>query len=186
VWIDNEGYIRVEPLSVMQNPQVVALSLKYGENLKDMSVGDLGQIYNRVEVYGLHPDNNYAFAEDLVLIAQMLGQRRTFVMRDRSINDYATCLKVAQEKLLQLVKNFKITAKTIFLPTLKQGDAVTLENPFMGINGTFIVQTVTHTISGDNAETDLELFGGIVSRVPEKAVVNKILSIATDDRRDER
>ena len=184
VWIDTEGYIRIEPLSVMQKPNVTALSLTYGENLIDMGVGDLGQIYNRVEVYGLHPDTNYAFAEDKVLIAQMLGQRRTFIVRDRSVNDYKTCLKIAQEKLLQLVKNFKISAKTIFLPTLKQGDAVTLENPFMGIQGTFIIQTVTHTISGSSASTNMELFGGIVSRVPEKAVVNKVLSIATDDRRD--
>jgi hypothetical protein len=190
VWIDQDGELRIEPLSVLKNTQVAAIELRYGENLISMDVGDLGQLYNRVEVYGAHPKRDAngrsvpdGAAQDDVAIAQM-GQVRTYVVRDRSLGDGKSCLLKAQEKLLDLMKNFKVDATTIFLPTISQGDCVTITNPYNGfynpITGagpTFIVQNVKHSLKPNGATTQLQLFGGIIDRLPEKAVKGEIYTV---------
>ena len=176
VWMEPEGYLRIEPLSILMENQTPAVTLTYGENLIEATIEDLGNRINTIEVYGYHPED-YAAVQDIVARQEAGGEVRSEVIRDRSLVGYDACLKKAVEELLQKSKTFKVTATTIFLPGIKQGSMVYIDCFKIGVTGLFVVERVEHKISASEVYTKLYCFGGIVSRLPESFVKNKMARI---------
>lgn len=176
VWMEPEGYLRIEPLSILMEDKMPTVTLTYGENLIEAEIEDLGNRINTVEVYGYHPED-YAAVQDIIARQEAGGEVRSEVIRDRSLVGYDACLKRAVEELKQKSKSFKVNATTIFLPGIKQGGMVYIDCFKIGVQGLFVVERVEHKISASEVSTKLYCFGGIIDRLPQKFVDNKMARV---------
>jgi len=123
-----DGILRLQTSTFFANQSTdVVLTYNIDEgDVFELNYGDLTNNYNAVVVFGFPPDVGVAL--DAVAVQNNQGNVNYLTFDNRSIKGIENCEEVARQKLLELERNFSISFKTRFIPTLRIGQAFSLRD----------------------------------------------------------
>jgi hypothetical protein len=176
LYVDRFGDLVFQPPSFFMDKEQKAWDLIYGKNIIECSVPDVASRINHIIVVGRN-DKLIAEAYDPTHIA-LSGQQFTERLVVPTLFNEKDLREYAKETLLNYMRNYKVTVRTIMLPQITQGDFVRIDHPYLDVRGYFMVRSITHSISkSSGATTEMELFQTYLTQIPADKVVTRVFDV---------
>jgi len=168
-----DGIFRLSTASFFSNKTEVDFDFDFDQgNVFDLDYGDITSNYNAVVVFGLPPVVGIAL--DVVGVNNNNNQVNYLAFINRDLEGIQQCETVAQNKLLELQRNFVISFKTQFKPEFKIGQTFSMsDNDRYTGDERFIIKKVSWQIKKDAVDATITGYTHSLTLLPEKQVISK-------------
>jgi len=137
----------------------------------EIDYGDITSNINAVVVTGFPP--SYGIAVDLIAVQNVGGQKRYVGFEKMDLVGVEACEKYAQDKLLEIERNYVVSFKTKFNPAFMVGQRFSIiDNDYFTGEELFFLKKYTFRIDKQDVSCDISGFTHSLTVIPERLVIS--------------
>ena len=155
-----------------------AWDFRLGLNVFDCDYGDITNNVNSVVVLGFYP--HFGMAIDPIMVQLNAGSGNPvtqknynyMIFENRDLTSDEDCQKVARQKLLEISRNFTISFRTKFLPTMFVGQPFTFTDfDRFTESSVWVIKKIAWNITKDDVSATITGYASSLDVCPEDIVI---------------